>query len=145
MNHAHVDVLGLIGGDKNLVLRCGQQGVVLVLRHGLQLGGRLVVLGDGFAQLLLAHGAIVEHTVLVLAQLTQQLEQFGGVLLLQLLGGEQVTGAVVLAIDAVLHQGAEVALLVGLGVGTALGHEAHVVEPGGRVGLGVADDMLQQS
>ena len=74
MNHAHVDVLGLIGSDENLVLRRVLQGVVLVLRYGLQFLGYQMVLGNGFAQFLLAHGTIVEHTALVLTELAQQLE-----------------------------------------------------------------------
>ena len=82
--------------------------------------------------------------MLVLAELGQQLEQLGRVLAEQLLGGEAVALAVILSVEAVLHQGREVALLVGLGVGLALGHQCHVVLPGLRVGLGMLHEVLKQ-
>ena len=79
---AHIDVLGLVGGKKNLILRrVGLLGVFFAHRYGGEFLGSLVVLGQLFGKLFLTHGAEVEHRLLHVAECLQAIYQLLGILL----------------------------------------------------------------
>ena len=116
MDHAHVNVLGIIRSNDDFVLRRRLHLVVLAFGHGLQLGHGLVVFGDGFGHLLSGHRAVIQHGMLVVLEVLQKVKKHLRVKLTHLSDGELVAARVVRAIDAVVHQGTEVAALVQLGV-----------------------------
>ena len=76
MDHAHVDVLGIVRSDEDLVFRCGLHLVVLALRDSLQLGHSLMVFSDSLGHLFCSHGAVIQHGVLIVLEVLQEVEQF---------------------------------------------------------------------
>ena len=86
VDHAHVDVLGIVRGDDDFILGSGLQFIVLALRNGLQFGNGLMVLGDGLGHLFCGHRTIVKHGVFIVLEVLQEVEELLWVELTDLFG-----------------------------------------------------------
>ena len=86
VDHAHVDVLGIVRGNDDFVFGSGLQFIVLALRNGLQFGHGLMVLGDGLGHLFCGHRAIVKHGVFIVLEVLQEVEELLRVELTDLFG-----------------------------------------------------------
>ena len=145
VDHAHVDVLGIEGSHQYLVSGRGLQLVVPPLWSGLQgRGEQCEVRGERLRQLALGHGTVVEHGVLIVRQMVQQVEQLLRVGLCELFVGEGVAVGVVWSVEPVLQQILEVHLLVVLAVGPLLGRRGAIHHPCRGVDACIVHQMVDE-
>ena len=85
MIHAHIDILGIIGSQKNLVLVSQLVQIWVVQRNAIQFLGGTVDLFDSCHHTLFIHRTIIEHAVLILPQILEQVDEYLWIGLFQLL------------------------------------------------------------
>ena len=90
MDHAHVDVLGVVGRDEDFILGSGLHLIVLAFGNGLKFSLGNVVFGDGLGHVLGGHRAVVQYGVLIVFEVLQEVKQFLWVELTELLNGKNV-------------------------------------------------------
>ena len=125
MEHTHIDVLRIVGGNPHLVGRSLLRSEGLTYGHGLELLGGLVLLSEDGRKLLGGHRTIVEHGVLHIREAGQEAEQLLRIGVAKLLGSHIVTAHIVRAINAIVVEVVEAGALVALSVFTLLENEVN--------------------
>ena len=144
MIHAHIDILGIIGSQKNLVLVSQLVQIWVVQRNAIQFLGGTVDLFDCCHHTLFIHRTIIEHAVLILPQILEQVDEHLWIGLFQLLFRQDITVGITRTLSTVCIQVFEIGSLTLLGVLATFQCAVNQLIVCFFINLGIQEEILQQ-